>query len=75
MGERDDDDRGAWTGGRVVGQLTDAARDEHPKRHVAAGVDLAHRLPQPGLEVGVGWRHIERETVRGRAEPRKMTVE
>ena len=66
---------GRGTGGRVVGQLADAARDEHPNGHFTTGVDTAHRLPHPGLEGGVGRRHIERETVGGGAESGEMPVE
>ena len=74
VGTRDDDSRGARTGGRVVGQLADAARDKHPNGHLATRVDAPHRLPNPGFEVAVSQRHIERETVGGGAESGEMPV-
>ena len=66
---------GCGPGGRVIVQLADAARDDHPNGHFTTGVDAAHRLPDPGFEVGVGRRHLEREPVGGGAESGKMPVE
>ena len=75
VGAGDDDDRGARTGGGVVGQLADATREEYPNGDFALRVDTVHRVQQPGFEVGVGRRYGQREPVGRCAQPGEMSVE
>ncbi len=74
----DDDDRRFAAGGRVVGQLADAARHQDSQiGFAAAGPELgrAHRVAKAAVDLVIGERNVERQHRRRRSQPAHMAIE
>jgi len=70
----DDDDRGDRRRLRVVGELADAARDEHADVHVAADARGRVGLANLRREIVVGKGERQLDHARGSTEPRHVPV-
>ena len=70
----DDDERRGWSGFRVVGQLADAARDQHANVGFAVEVRRGHRVGDVRRQGVVRERDVEGDHRRRPAQPPDVAV-